>query len=275
MRYSDRLIRVIRIAEREANSRESAVDSIHIWLGLLLENSGPLAEVNQQYSDLLPFMLIQAEKQPPGRGESNIRPFMEKVTHEISILMGRALDEMKRYNQVVMNEGHVIRGLCGLTHSLSEKKKEEILKIAAMPRDMFVHLENYQFPDNFLYKGEIRRAQTEDLDEVMAFIREEFGERWVSTAIEGFHHEEIPIRLSYSGGILTGFACYDITGKGVFGPMGTSIKFRQQGTGSALLHHCLKDMKRRGCDSIKIQQAGPIEFYEKACGARLSKSTFS
>ncbi|WP_409293061.1 GNAT family N-acetyltransferase [Peribacillus sp. SCS-37] len=239
------------------------MDSIHIWLGLLLENSGPLAEVNQQCTDLLPFMLKQAEMRPPVRGDCNISPFLVKVTHEISVLMDGALDEMKRYNQVVMNEGHVIKILCGLTHKLSEEKKEDILRIAAMPREMFVLFENYQFPDNFLYKGEIRRAQTEDLDDVMAFIRVEFGGRWVSTVIEGFRHEEIPILLSYSDSLLTGFACYDINGKGVFGPMGTSIKFRQQGIGSALLHHSLRDLKRRYRDYIIIQQAGTLNFMKK------------
>ncbi|WP_425454571.1 hypothetical protein [Gracilibacillus dipsosauri] len=44
----------------------------------------------------------------------------------------------------------------------------------------------------------------------------------------------------------------------------------------ALLHYCLKEMKEAGYEYAIIGQAGPIEFYEKACQARVIpiKSSF-
>jgi hypothetical protein len=48
--------------------------------------------------------------------------------------------------------------------------------------------------------------------------------------------------------------------------MGTSRLALSRGIGSELLHHCINEMK-----SIRyeIDQAGPIEFYEKNCHAQL------
>jgi GNAT superfamily N-acetyltransferase len=68
---------------------------------------------------------------------------------------------------------------------------------------------------------------------------------------------------------ILGFACYDVVQmkKGVFGPMGTSLHYRQKGLGKALLHNCLSEMQRNGYAYAIIDNAGPLEFYESACGA--------
>jgi len=49
--------------------------------------------------------------------------------------------------------------------------------------------------------------------------------------------------------------------------MGTAILNRTQRIGYMLLHSCLKEMKDIGYEYAVIGEAGPLEFYEKACNA--------
>ncbi len=77
------------------------------------------------------------------------------------------------------------------------------------------------------------------------------------------------IALNSEGDII-GFAAFNVSEKeGYFGPMGVAIGNRSEGIGYSLLHHCLKDMKMLGYKEIIIGGAGPIEFYERACSARV------
>lgn len=82
--------------------------------------------------------------------------------------------------------------------------------------------------------------------------------------------EEPPVFVAFSGdGELIGFAAFDSYKgkKGYFGPMGVAKGIREKGTGSALLHACLMNMKEIGYEYAIIGGAGPIEFYEKVCRA--------
>lgn len=51
--------------------------------------------------------------------------------------------------------------------------------------------------------------------------------------------------------------------------MGTAKNNRVKGVGRELLHRCLSDMKKIGYEYAIIGQAGPIEFYEHTCNAKL------
>lgn len=84
-----------------------------------------------------------------------------------------------------------------------------------------------------------------------------------------FQQAPIPIFIAHADNRIVGFACYDVVQmkKGVFGPMGTSLTYRQKGVGKALLYHGLSGMQRTGYACAIIDNAGPIEFYETACGA--------
>lgn len=66
---------------------------------------------------------------------------------------------------------------------------------------------------------------------------------------------------------LLGFACYDVTSKGMFGPEGVCIERRRQGIGTALLLTCLNAMKMDRYAYAVIGWAGSQEFYAKAVGA--------
>jgi predicted N-acetyltransferase YhbS len=115
----------------------------------------------------------------------------------------------------------------------------------------------------------IRRANLADYDSVVSFVKAEFGDRWLRSVHNGFQQTPIPIFIAHAGNQILGFACYDVVQmkKGVFGPMGTSLHYRQKGLGKALLHNCLSEMQRNGYAYAIIDNAGPLEFYESACGA--------
>ena len=49
--------------------------------------------------------------------------------------------------------------------------------------------------------------------------------------------------------------------------MGISLAYREGGIGQALLRRSLSEMQKLGYDYAVIGNAGPIEFYETACGA--------
>lgn len=66
---------------------------------------------------------------------------------------------------------------------------------------------------------------------------------------------------------MLGFACYDATVKGFFGPTGVEKTERGKGIGAALLMLCLYAMKEEGYGYGIIGSAGPVDFYKKICGA--------
>ena len=51
--------------------------------------------------------------------------------------------------------------------------------------------------------------------------------------------------------------------------MGTASNRRLKSVGKELLFRCLLEMKSIGYEYAVIGQAGPIEFYERVCNAKL------
>jgi predicted N-acetyltransferase YhbS len=66
---------------------------------------------------------------------------------------------------------------------------------------------------------------------------------------------------------IIGFACYDATALGFFGPIGVGKSHRKKGTGRALLNACLLDMKSKGYGYAVVGGVKDMQFYKKAVGA--------
>jgi hypothetical protein len=64
-----------------------------------------------------------------------------------------------------------------------------------------------------------------------------------------------------------GFACYDATARGFFGPMGVMDRHRKAGIGTALLFATLGDMLHSGYGYAIIGGVGPADYYKKTVGA--------
>ncbi|ARI76744.1 GNAT family N-acetyltransferase [Halobacillus mangrovi] len=97
-----------------------------------------------------------------------------------------------------------------------------------------------------------------------------FGERWLSSASNAFilHSTTYLYIAEDQQSNITGFACFKETG--TFGPMGGSLTHRKKRIGELLFLTCFNQLKKLGHDKVLIEQAGPIEFYEKTCGAIIS-----
>ena len=113
----------------------------------------------------------------------------------------------------------------------------------------------------------IRVALPPELHIVQNWVREHFSDYWVSELTVAMAHQPPGCLVAIVDGELVGFACYDATARGFFGPTGVAESQRGKGVGAALLYHTLAAMKAQGYAYAVIGGVGPVEFYASAVGA--------
>jgi GNAT superfamily N-acetyltransferase len=138
--------------------------------------------------------------------------------------------------------------------------------------DMLVRL--YDLPDSAaLYEivadsgVTLRRARAFEKHTVAAFVKEHFSAKWVSEVEVAMSRQPIACYIATRDQEIIGFACYDTTQRGFFGPTGVSEKARGLGLGKALLMKALEALREIGFAYAIIGGVGPKEFYAKNCGA--------
>jgi len=138
--------------------------------------------------------------------------------------------------------------------------------------DMLVRL--YDLPESTQYTERaarggftFRRAEPWDRDAMRRFVTDGFGELWAVEADRAFNHSPITAYVALDGREIAGFAVYECTRRGFFGPTGVTEDLRGRGAGAVLLFRCLEAMREMGYAYAVIGGVGPIEFYEKVCGA--------
>ncbi|MEZ4669756.1 MAG: GNAT family N-acetyltransferase [Anaerolineae bacterium] len=115
----------------------------------------------------------------------------------------------------------------------------------------------------------IRRAIPPEKHVVLGWIKEHFGDAWVSEADVAISHDPIDCWLAVEGDQLIGFGCCNTTARAFFGPTGVSEAQRGRGVGRALLIVCLHALYWEGYAYGIIGDPGPTEFYEKVVGATI------
>lgn len=114
----------------------------------------------------------------------------------------------------------------------------------------------------------VRRAEAWDRIALRGFVAANFGEGWASEAELAFANgHPITAFVAVKDGELAGFAAYECTRRGFFGPTGVRANLRGSGAGAALLLRCLDGMRQLGYAYAIIGGAGPSEFYQRVCGA--------
>lgn len=113
----------------------------------------------------------------------------------------------------------------------------------------------------------IRVALPPEQHIVKDWVRTHFSEYWVSEVTAAMAHQPPGCLIATIDGTLVGFACYDATARGFFGPTGVAESERGKGIGLALFYHTLAAMKAYGYAYAIIGSAGPVEFYANAVGA--------
>ncbi len=113
----------------------------------------------------------------------------------------------------------------------------------------------------------LRRARAYERHIVAAWVGENFSAKWESEVKVAFSRQPVTCYIATRDKEIIGFACYETTAKGFYGPTGVSEAARGTGIGKALLFKCLEGMAELGYVYGMIGGVGPREFYEKACGA--------
>ena len=276
MRFTDRSLRIIRNAEREAERTTKVVYPVHLLLGLLHEKTSVCADLYINYPNLKDILNERIKKSQVNMKDEGIgyASFTVKISQTTKMVMENASGRMKRFKQIYINEGHIVDAIFKindpLTRAIFDKVDVSyILEIISYPRDMIVSLRDYSFPT--MQKGHMifRKAANSDRESLEKFVENEFGTGWLNSIENGFLQKSIPIFIALRNQEIVGFACFDVVRnkKGLFGPMGTSYSKRTQRIGYTLLHYCLAEMKEIGYEYAVIGEVGPLEFYEKACNA--------
>ena len=103
----------------------------------------------------------------------------------------------------------------------------------------------------------IRRVLAPELELVTDWVRRKFQSRWSSeTTIAMSRCPPTCFLASMEEGMI-GFACYDTTARGFFGPTVVDEAERGKGIGHALLLTTLLDMKNMGYGYAIIGDVGP------------------
>jgi len=128
--------------------------------------------------------------------------------------------------------------------------------------DLLVKL--YDLPARQVVEGiDVRRALPPEKDLIGTWVRETFGRPWASECEIAFAHQPVGCHIAVRGGSVLGFACWDATARGFFGPIGTIESERGNGIGSALLIDCLHAMAAHGYGYAVIGGIGPKTFYDR------------
>ena len=118
----------------------------------------------------------------------------------------------------------------------------------------------------------IRRAMSYEREQIIDWVGQFFaieGPGWASECGVALSRVPATCHIATRDGQLLGFACFDATAKGVFGPTGSDPNSRGEGIGAALLQVSLAAMREAGYAYAVVGGAGDHvkRFYEKVAGA--------
>ncbi|MCW1238476.1 GNAT family N-acetyltransferase [Bacillus pretiosus] len=272
--FTKRVHNILKIAAEEAES--NIIQPAHLFIGMCKEGTGVCSELYMYLfrnvgTDFFKKHSLRKRYDLTDQHYKKIGQY--KLSYKVLEILQIAKKRMERFQQVIMNEGHVIYALFRADTLIGNAQiQKDILHIIAEPRDLAVDLKGFAPTYNDL-TCTVRKANASDFEQLASFVEAEFGERWLHSIEYGFrtYKENLPIYIAEQEEVIVGFACYDVVRgkKGLFGPMGTAKQNRVKGVGRQLLHRCLHSMKQDGYEYAIIGQAGPIEFYERNCNARL------
>ncbi|MBD8065905.1 GNAT family N-acetyltransferase [Devosia sp. PTR5] len=114
----------------------------------------------------------------------------------------------------------------------------------------------------------IRVALPPEQHIIKDWVRTHFSQYWVSEVSAAMAHQPPGCLIATLDKQLVGFACWDATARGFFGPTGVSEDQRGKRIGLALFYHALIAMKAHGYAYAIIGSAGPVDFYANAVGAQ-------
>ena len=113
----------------------------------------------------------------------------------------------------------------------------------------------------------VRRAQPFEISAVRSFVETNFSTSWADEISVGFARQPVSVYIATIDLEIAGFAAYECTRRGFFGPTGVVEAAQHRGIGKALLLAALWSLREMGYVYGIIGAAGPIDFYQKTVGA--------
>lgn len=93
---------------------------------------------------------------------------------------------------------------------------------------------------------EIKRAHPVNKTAILEFIEQTFSRGWRDEAEHCFSHDFPTMYIAVKEKNVIGFAAFEATGRGFFGPIGVKSEYRRMHVGLALSKCCLNSMKEMG-----------------------------
>ena len=113
----------------------------------------------------------------------------------------------------------------------------------------------------------IRKPIGPEKHSFLNWISTHFSGGWAAEADVAFSNKPRSCFIAADASVMAGFACYDATALGYFGPVGVAAAYRGVGIGKTLLKACLLDMKLKGYGYAIIGDVKEPEFYQKTVEA--------
>lgn len=113
----------------------------------------------------------------------------------------------------------------------------------------------------------VRRALAPERRPVLAWVEGRFGGGWAGECEAAFARTPTGCLLALRERAVLGFAVWDVTARGFFGPIGVDAGERGGGIGAALLLAGLRAMRAEGYAYAIIGGVGPADFFARTAGA--------
>ena len=119
----------------------------------------------------------------------------------------------------------------------------------------------------------IRRPIAPEKSILVDWVMGQFGAGWSSEVEVACSQVPAKCFVAQKKGELVGFAVYDVSSRGFFGPTGVLEEYRGLGLGKVLLIKSLEALKELGFAYAIIGGVGPVEFYQKTVGATIIENS--
>ena len=114
----------------------------------------------------------------------------------------------------------------------------------------------------------VRRAMAQERDLLVAWVGKHFDARgWPSEVAVAFTRQPTACWVAVHDHRPVGFACIEVTARGMCGPIGVDAALRGRGVGRLLLLRALQDQRTRGYAYSVIGQVGEPAFFSRVVGA--------
>lgn len=118
----------------------------------------------------------------------------------------------------------------------------------------------------------IKRAFVGDKEAILDFVADNFRKNWVYETEHSLMQEISKCFIATENGKIVGFACFDSSAKGFFGPIGVAESHRGKNIGKALLIRTFQAMREYGYGYAIIGWVSDAEmFYRKTVNAEYIK----